>query len=67
MIFAGERPSPAFWFFAVVGSAIVFVFALRDSDLAVVAGDIYLILSVIAAAVGYAISGRLARIMPGGR
>ncbi|MCR4282922.1 MAG: DMT family transporter, partial [Bauldia sp.] len=65
VVFAGERPSPAFWFFAVVGSAIVLVFALRDSQVAVVAGDIYLVLSVVAAAIGYAISGRLARIMPG--
>ncbi len=65
VIFAGERPSPAFWVFAVLGSAIVLVFALRDSELKVVAGDIYLVLSVIVAAIGYAISGRLARIMPG--
>ena len=65
VVFAGERPSPAFWFFAVIGSAIVLAFALRNSQLAVVAGDIYLGLSVIAAAIGYGISGRLARIMPG--
>jgi drug/metabolite transporter (DMT)-like permease len=65
VVFAGERPSPAFWGFAVLGSAIVLAFALRDSELHIVAGDVYLLLSVVVAAVGYAISGRLSRIMPG--
>ena len=65
VIFAGERPSPLFWVFAALGSAIVLVFALRESNLTLVAGDIYLLLSVAAAAIGYAISGRLTRALPG--
>jgi drug/metabolite transporter (DMT)-like permease len=65
VIFAGERPSPVFWLFAVLGSAIVLVYALRESHLQIVAGDIYLLLSVVVAAVGYAVSGRLSRLMPG--
>jgi drug/metabolite transporter (DMT)-like permease len=65
VLVAGERPSPAFWFFAVLGSAIVIVFALRDSALTIVAGDIFLLLSIIVTAPGYALSGRMARTMPG--
>jgi drug/metabolite transporter (DMT)-like permease len=65
VIFAGERPFPAFWLFAALGSAIVLAYALHESHLQIVAGDIYLLLSVVVAAIGYAISGRLARTLPG--
>jgi len=62
--FAGERPSLKFWLFAVLGSALVVAFALRDG-IVVVTGDAYLFLVVIVGGVGYAVSGRLAREMPG--
>ncbi len=63
-IFAGERPSPLFWLFAVLGSALVLAFVLRNGAVAIVAGDALLLVTVVIAAVGYAISGRLARHIP---
>ncbi len=43
----------------------VVVFALRESGMQVVLGDLYLFCSVVVCAVGYAFSGRLSRQMPG--
>ncbi len=65
VIFAGERPSPVFWVFAVLGSAVVLAYALHESGLRIVPGDILLLASVVVGAIGYAISGRLSRVMPG--
>jgi drug/metabolite transporter (DMT)-like permease len=64
-IFSGDRPSRAFWFWSAVGAALVVVFSLRDSDLKVTVGDVYLFLAVFAAALGYVFSARVARHMPG--
>jgi len=65
----GERPSPAFWLLALTGAGLVAAFALRDSAqgwaAGFAAGDIWLAAAAISAALGYAISGRLARQMPG--
>ncbi len=69
VIVNGERPSPAFWLLAVLGAGLVAVFALRDSPGGLhggfAAGDIWLAAAAASAALGYAISGRLARQMPG--
>jgi drug/metabolite transporter (DMT)-like permease len=64
-IFAGERPSPGYWICGVIGAALVVGFALRDSGMQLVLGDIYLFLAVVVCSVGYAFSGRLSRQMPG--
>jgi drug/metabolite transporter (DMT)-like permease len=64
-IFGGDRPSLAFWFWSVVGAALVILFAIRDADMMLTMGDIYLFLSVFAAALGYVFSARLSRHMPG--
>ena len=65
----GERPSPAFWLLAIVGAGLVAAFALRDSPggpaSGFAVGDIWLAAAAASAALGYAISGRLARQMPG--
>ncbi|WP_436637936.1 DMT family transporter [Microbaculum sp. FT89] len=64
-LIAGERPSPAFWMWSTIGAAIVVVFALRDGGLALQGGDLLLLAATVCAAIGYTVSARLARIMPG--
>lgn len=64
-LIGGERPSAAFWIFGAGGTALVVFFALRDSGMRLVAGDIWLFLAALSASLGYVISGKLARKMPG--
>ena len=65
-IFAHERPSRGFWLASAAGAAIVLAFVLRrNSDETISAGDIFLIGTVVAGALGYTFSGRLATRMPG--
>ena len=62
---AGERPSAAFWFWGAIGAALVVAFTLQGTTGRMSAADGLLLLAVASAAIGYAISGRLARTMPG--
>jgi drug/metabolite transporter (DMT)-like permease len=62
----GERPSAAFWAAAVAGAAVVVGFALHHGGESLRGGDALLLLAVASAAVGYTLSGRLARRMPAG-
>jgi drug/metabolite transporter (DMT)-like permease len=64
-LFTGDRPSRAFWLWAIAGAAIVIAFTLRDGNYRPEPGDGYLLLAAAAASTGYALSGRLAREMPG--
>jgi drug/metabolite transporter (DMT)-like permease len=64
-ILVGERPSPRFWLWAVLGSASVLAFSLFCSRGALAAGDLYLLAASALAAVGYAAGARLARDAPG--
>lgn len=65
-IFAHERPSRGFWLASAAGAAIVLAFVLRrNSDETISAGDIFLIGTVVAGALGYTFSGRLATRMSG--
>jgi drug/metabolite transporter (DMT)-like permease len=61
----GERPSRAFWIWAVAGAVIVVGFALRDGGGRFSLGDVYLFASAATVVFGYAYSGRLSRAMPG--
>ena len=64
-IFAHERPSLGFWLASLVGAAIVIVFVFRrNAGGAPSAGDIFLIGTVVAGALGYTFAGRLAARMP---
>ena len=64
-IFAGERPSIAFWAWSLLGSAAVVVYALWDGGVALHGADSLLVLAVIAASMGYAAGGNLARKLGG--
>ena len=64
-VLGGERPSRAFWAAAFAGSLIVVVFALHAGGGGFRSSDWSLIASVVAAAVGYAVGGRLARELGG--
>lgn len=63
-VLAGERPSRGFWIAGIAGSALVVIFALLRGAGGVHPGDLALVGAVLAAAVGYAEGGRLARNMP---
>lgn len=60
-----ERPSPAFWASALLGSSLVVGFALRQSGGSLHAADLALFAAVLAAAFGYAEGGRLAQTLGG--
>jgi drug/metabolite transporter (DMT)-like permease len=63
--FAHERPSRQFWMSAVFGSAVVVAFALWQGGGTPQPADALLVLAVIAAAIGYAVGGSLARTLGG--
>jgi drug/metabolite transporter (DMT)-like permease len=62
---ADERPSPRFWSCALAGSAVVIAFALWKGGGALHVADLLLVGAVAAAAVGYAVGGKLARELGG--
>jgi drug/metabolite transporter (DMT)-like permease len=65
-IIAHERPSRGFWLASAVGAVIVLTFVFRRNEGgAFSAGDIFLLGTVAAGAIGYSFSGRLAVQMPG--
>jgi drug/metabolite transporter (DMT)-like permease len=65
-VLAHERPSTAFWLASAAGTALVLVFMLRRSGgAAITAGDLFLLGTVVAGALGYTLSARLTRHMPG--
>ena len=65
VVFAGERPSLRFWLLTLVGAALVAAFALRDGDVAIVVGDLFLVAGVLVCGSGYAIAAMLSRSLPG--
>lgn len=64
-VFAGERPSAAFWGFALLGSALVVVFSLWEGGGGIAWADLALLGAVVAAAVGYAVGAQVARSLGG--
>jgi drug/metabolite transporter (DMT)-like permease len=61
-----EKQTPAFWGFALLGTALVLSFALKGGvDDGFSAGDALVLLAVGICAVGYVVSGALSRQMPG--
>ncbi|WP_241059607.1 DMT family transporter [Achromobacter xylosoxidans] len=64
---SGERPSPAFWGWAMVGAALVCAFALREGQGSLVIGDFWLLLAVLLGGMGYAEGARASRTLGGWR
>ncbi|HET7077730.1 MAG TPA: DMT family transporter [Chloroflexia bacterium] len=62
---AGERPSRGFWVAGVAGSATVVAFAVSMGAGDIQPADLALFAAVLAAALGYAEGGRLARELGG--
>ncbi len=65
VVFAGERPSLRFWLLTLAGAVLVAVFALREGDVAIVVGDVFLVAGVLVCGGGYAIAATLSRSLPG--
>lgn len=57
----GERPSPQFWLFSILGSVLVVAFALSSGSGSLHLADLALLGAVIAAGVGYGEGAVLAR------
>lgn len=62
---AGEQPSAGFWIAAALGAVLVVAFALRQGAGAFAIGDLWLAATILSGGVGYTMSGKLARTMPG--
>ncbi len=66
-----ERPRPAFWLFAMLGSACVSGYAVREMAVstmpahAMARGDLLMLAAIVVCGLGYAEGGRLARTLGG--
>ncbi|MGD9912584.1 MAG: DMT family transporter [Rhizobiaceae bacterium] len=65
VIRGGERPQPAFWVFSIVGAALVAGFALFNSGLGSLQGDLLMIAAIVVCGLGYAEGARLSRRLGG--
>jgi len=61
----GERPSPAFWLFSCVGSALVVGFAAAQGISGSVLGDALMVAAITVCGLGYAEGARLSRTLGG--
>jgi drug/metabolite transporter (DMT)-like permease len=64
-LLGGEKPSTGFWIMAILGSALVAGFALRQSGGSLHLADLAVFLAVLLAAMGYAAGGRLSQTLGG--
>jgi drug/metabolite transporter (DMT)-like permease len=62
---AGERPSAWFWMLSLAGAGLVAAFALREGNVSLITGDLFLAAAVTLTGIGYTLSALLARAMPG--
>ena len=67
LLIAHERPSKAFWCCALVGSALVVAFALRQGAGRLQPGDWAMIAAVVSAGIGYAQGAVLSQDLGGAR
>ncbi|MEG1767291.1 MAG: DMT family transporter [Comamonas sp.] len=61
----GERPQPSFWFFSLLGSALVIAFALSQGLGAAWRGDLLMLLAIAVCGLGYAEGAKLSRALGG--
>ncbi len=65
-LIGGERPSVMFWFWGIIGTLLVTIFALRDGgNFGFAIGDFWLLLAAICASCGYVILAKLSHFMAG--
>ena len=64
-LFGAERPGLVFWGLSIAGGALVLLYALSGAGWTLLTGDLFLLSAAASAALGYALSGRLARTMAG--
>lgn len=64
-LIGGERPGPAFWAWGVAGAALVLGFTLRGGGFVPGIGHLWLGCAAVVSALGYVVSGKLARDLPG--
>lgn len=65
VIRGGERPSPLFWLFAMIGAALVAGFAFVNSEGASLTGDLLMFAAVVVCGLGYAEGAHLSRRLGG--
>ena len=65
-LIGNEKPGPLFWCVGVLGAALVVTFSLLRTDFHPGVGDFWLLAASLSASLGYVLSGRLSRDMPGG-
>lgn len=61
----GERPPIKFWAVSLLGTALTLTFVLRQAEGSLASGHLFLGLGVLAAGLGYAFGGRLAKRLRG--
>ena len=65
-LIGGERPSMMFWFWGIIGTLLVTIFALRDGgSFGFAIGDFWLLLAAMCASCGYVILAKLSHFMAG--
>ena len=65
VVVAGERPSPGFWGFGLLGAGLVVGFSLSAGGGSLQLGDLALGGAILFAAMGYSVGGKLARELGG--
>ena len=65
VIRGGERPSPIFWLFAVLGTLLVIGYAVAQGGSASLVGDAIMLLAVTVCGLGYAEGAKLSRQLGG--
>ena len=61
----GERPRPVFWLFSILGSLLVMGYAVTQGLSAAPAGDVLMLLAVLACGLGYAEGAKLSSSLGG--
>lgn len=64
-LIGGERPGAAFWMWGLVGAMLVLGFTLRGGGFVPGIGHVWLGGAAVISALGYVVSGKLARELPG--
>lgn len=64
-VVAGDRPSLGFWLTGIAGSVTVVVYSLLDGGGSLHPADLALLAAIVLTAFGYAMGGRLSRVLGG--